>query len=83
MRRREAKLALTASLYRDQPPELGMLSYGSTDGRLGVNGRSVSMVVERDDLPEPYRAAIDGPFTFDARAFNDDFNQPAGTPSYP
>jgi hypothetical protein len=79
------RLALTGSLEGGQPPQVSAGPYGSRDGTLGVRGDSVSLVVERDDLPETQRAVLDGPFTFLALGFGDDLNQRRGDqpPSYP
>jgi hypothetical protein len=79
----DGRAALTVSLGGDEPPEVGTLSYGSIDGRVGVEGNSISLVVERDDLPEPYRAAVEKPFTFEARAFGDGLGTSDGSMSYP
>ena len=79
------RLALTGSLEAGHPPQVDAWPHGSRDGTLGVRGDSVSLVIERDDLPDAQRAVLDGPFTFMALGFGDDLNQRRGDqpPSYP
>jgi hypothetical protein len=76
--------SLTGSLEEGRPPHVGAGAYGSRDGTLGVRDSSVSLVIDRDELPEPQQAVLDGSFTFTARAFGDALAVAgAETPRYP
>jgi hypothetical protein len=65
------RVALTAELVKGEPPRIGALGRGDLSGKVGVRGRSVSLQVERDDLPDDYQAVLDAPFQFEARAFGE------------
>ena len=69
---RDTQLALSVTLQPDKPPEVGLLSFGDFDATVDVRGNSVSMLIERDELPESRHAVFDGPpFTVLARVSNE------------
>jgi hypothetical protein len=64
------QLHLSGALRAGEPPSIGNTQYGKLDGRLGVSGSTMSMVVERKDLSEPLAGTIDGSFSFDAQVWH-------------
>jgi hypothetical protein len=54
------RLSLVGILEPGEPPAIGDGFGRRFEGRIGVRGNSVSLMVERDSIPEPYGEALDG-----------------------
>jgi hypothetical protein len=54
------RLSLVGILEPGEPTAIGDGFGRRFEGRIGVRGNSVSLMVERDSIPEPYGEALDG-----------------------